>query len=183
MARSGLKRNDPIKVEKRHFETVADVSREFDDYIWRTNSGRSGADIAKEVGARYDGYDVAARRASVQPQYSQYPPPPASTPMAFRQAPPAGPAYQQYGVPHMAQQQPVYHNGAAYGAMPSAQYANQITAQPFVYPPGQPMQQQPQPAPSYPYPANATQLQQPQQTPYAPYPPQQQPGMPIGAPP
>nr|OQO18392.1 hypothetical protein B0A51_13723 [Rachicladosporium sp. CCFEE 5018] len=178
MARSGLQPNDPIKVEKRHFETVADVSREFNDYIWRTNSGRSDADIAKELGARYDHYDAAARRASVQPQYSQYPPPPPSTPMTFRQAPPAGPAYQQYGAPHMVPQQPAYPHGAAYGAMPPAQYSNQMTAQPFAYPPGQPMQHQPQTAPKYPHPANATQMQQPQQPPYAAYPPQQQLGMP-----
>ncbi|KAK6440344.1 hypothetical protein LTR95_003425 [Oleoguttula sp. CCFEE 5521] len=183
MARSGLQPNDPIKVEKRHFETVADVSREFNDYIWRTNSGRSDADIAKELGARYDGYDAAARRASVQPQYPQFPPPPASAPMAYRQAPPPGPTYQQHGAPHMAQQQPVYFSGAPYNAMPPAQYSNQITAQPFAYPSGQPMQQQPQPAPNYPYPANTTQLQQTQQPPHAQYPPQQQPGMPTNAPP
>nr|OQO20494.1 hypothetical protein B0A51_12123 [Rachicladosporium sp. CCFEE 5018] len=94
MARSGLQPNDPIK---------------------RTNSGRSDADIAKELGARYDGYDVAARRASVQPQYSQYPPPPASTPMAFRQAPPAAPSQPQQ-IPNAQSQQPVYPTHPMYGA-------------------------------------------------------------------
>jgi len=86
---SDAARASSVVVEKRHFNTVAEVSNEFNHYIWKVKSGRTDADIAQEVGARADDFTHAryAQGPSIQSQASHFSPP-AQTQMPMRQATP-----------------------------------------------------------------------------------------------
>jgi len=103
---SGLDKQ--VVVEPRHFSTVARVSNEFNTYLWKVKSGRTDADIAKEVQSRYDGFSPTtyAQGPSGSQPY-QYPPP-VQVQMPMRQVVPSVNQYQSFPMQQAVPQQPVY---------------------------------------------------------------------------
>jgi hypothetical protein len=104
--------NEPstnVMVKPSHFETVAKVSKEFNQYIFRVRKGRNDADFASEVGFRYDGFDRSsfAQGPSHQSQSLHFPPP-SQTPMPMRQATPNGNHFQGFSPPQTMYQQPAH---------------------------------------------------------------------------
>lgn len=97
-----------VVVKPSHFKTVAEVSEEFNEYLWRVKSGRTDADIAKEVQARDDNFIQATytQGPSISQQH-QYPPP-VQTQMPMRQAVPSVNQYQSFQMQQAVPQQPVY---------------------------------------------------------------------------
>lgn len=155
-----------IELETRHFQTVAEVSNEFNRYILRVKSGRSDADIMQETGSRADDYTHPAYAQSAVPSNpaTYYPPPSGQVQMPMRQATPGVNPFAGFATPqsnmHLQQpqqQQPMYAaaNGSPY-------HSNQ---QPFYS--GLQQQQQQQPPPPFSlaqgYGQQPQQPQQPQQ--------------------
>ncbi|KAM0718471.1 hypothetical protein Q7P37_005541 [Cladosporium fusiforme] len=119
---------ESVMVQPSHFETVAKVSNEFNNYIWRVKSGRTDADVAKEVQTRYDDFSRASyTQGPSQSQAHQFPPP-AQTPMPMlmRQTTPNVAPFQVFQTPQSLQQQPVYTNvtGSPYNPNQPAVYTN-----------------------------------------------------------
>jgi hypothetical protein len=154
-----------VMVEPRHFSTVARVSNEFNTYLWKVKSGRTDADIAKEVQSRFDGFDrnTYAQGPSMS-QTHQYPPP-VQVQMPMRQAVPSVHQYQSFPLQQAVPQQPVYSTstGSPYNPNQQVFYANAQpppqfnlshaygTQQPqYAQNPQNPLVQQPQAAPASP---------------------------------
>jgi len=116
-----------VLVESRHFKTVAEVSNEFNNYIWRVNKGRTDADYAREVGSRYDEFSrTSFAQGSAQRQPHQFSPP-VQTPMPMRQATPSVNQFQSFSPPQTMYQQPAYATttGSPYNPnQPTALYNN-----------------------------------------------------------
>lgn len=112
-------------LETSHFRKVADVSSQFNRYIWRVKSGRTDADVARDQGIRVDEEDDD--EDFPQSQVSQFPPPaqlqmPMQKPATpninpFRNFAPTQPVYYQ---------QPAYTTaaGSAYDSSQPASYGN-----------------------------------------------------------
>lgn len=122
-----------VMIEPRHFKTVADVSNQFNHYIWRVKSSRTDADIAREIQSRDDnfGHLTHAQGSSHSHQTYQHPPP-AQTPMPMRQATPNINPFQGFSTPQSTQQ-PNYQvaTGSPYNPNQSAFYTNAQAPIPF----------------------------------------------------
>lgn len=171
-----------VKVEARHFKIVAEVSNEFNNYIWRVKKGKTDAEQTREIGSREDDFNRAPyAQDSSSSQSRQFPPPP-KTPMPMRNAGPNVNQYQGFhmqqpvpqqqglfttsiGSPYNQQQQVYYPNPQqppqsnflqAYGAQ-QPQYAQNLPPPPFQ----QPQAAQPSPG-QQPQPDGSQQPQHPQ---------------------
>ncbi|GAB7358209.1 hypothetical protein MBLNU230_g0361t1 [Neophaeotheca triangularis] len=114
-----------VMVEPRHFKTVAEVSNEFNQYIWKVKSGRTDADIAKEVQSRYDKFSPDTFAEGAPQSQSHYFQPPSQTPMPMRPAMPNTSPFQSFPS-QFVHQQPVYTTatGSPYNSTPPASYSN-----------------------------------------------------------
>lgn len=130
LARNEIKGSSAsVMVEPRHFKTVADVSNQFNHYIWRVKSKRTDADVAKEYQFRddnFDHYSTDSQGPSHSQTYQQQPPPQPQMPM--RHATPSGNPFQGFSIP--SHQQPAYTvaAGSPYNAN---QFGNAQAPMPF----------------------------------------------------
>lgn len=86
LAKFGAADNEPVRVEKEHFEKVAKVSDEFNDYLLRVKNEKNDADLAKDRLLRDDRYLPGGHLAETLPVYRPQPIPVSSSRPEFGKA-------------------------------------------------------------------------------------------------